>query len=124
MSSPPRRCDSDRDAVVAGLAARLEGVIGQGHGDDRIGRPYGRSSMKAGPSRAVEPPGVRRVVRRAVTLGYESRLRQRDAPALAVMRELAGQYPRYGYRKIRVFLARRGHPMSGCFRHQVLVKRA
>ena len=28
------------------------------------------------------------------TLGYESRLRQRDAPALAVMRERAGQYPR------------------------------
>ena len=46
------------------------------------------------------------------TLGYESRLRQRDAPALAVMRELAGQYPRYGYRKILVFRARRGHPMS------------
>ena len=46
------------------------------------------------------------------TLGYVSRLRQRDAPALAVMRELAGQYPRYGYRKIRVFLARRGHLMS------------
>ena len=46
------------------------------------------------------------------TLGYESRLRQRDAPALAVMRELAGQYPRYGYRKILVIRARRGHPMS------------
>ena len=46
------------------------------------------------------------------TLGYQSRLQQRDAPALAVMRELAGQYPRYGYRKIRIFLARRGHPMS------------
>ena len=46
------------------------------------------------------------------TLGHESRHRQRDAPALAVMRELAGQYPRYGYRKIRVFRARRGHPMS------------
>ena len=28
------------------------------------------------------------------------------------MRELAGQYPRYGYRKIRIFLARRGHPRS------------
>ena len=56
------------------------------------------------------------------TLGYESRLRQRDAPALAVMRELAGQYPRYGYRKIRVFRARRGHPMSAqrtyCLWHQ------
>ena len=35
------------------------------------------------------------------TLGYTSGLPQRDAPALAVMRELAGQYPRYGYRKIR-----------------------
>ena len=46
------------------------------------------------------------------TLGYQSRLQQRDAPALAVMRELAGQYPRYGYRKIRIFLARRGHPMN------------
>ena len=28
------------------------------------------------------------------------------------MRELVGQYPRYGYRKIRIFLARRGHPRS------------
>ena len=37
--------------------------------------------------------------------------RRTCAPALAVMRELAGQYPRYGYRKIRVVLARRGHPM-------------
>ena len=46
------------------------------------------------------------------TLGYTSGLPQRDAPALAVMRELAGQYPRYGYRKIRIFLARRGHAMS------------
>ena len=42
------------------------------------------------------------------TLGYQARLQQRDAPALAVMRELAGQSPRYGYRKIRIFLARRG----------------
>ena len=28
------------------------------------------------------------------------------------MRALAGQYPRYGYRTIRIFLARRGPPMS------------
>jgi putative transposase len=28
------------------------------------------------------------------------------------MRELAGQYPRYGYRKIRIFLERRDHAMS------------
>ena len=38
MSSPTWQCDSDRDAVVTGLPACLEGVIGQRHGDDRIGR--------------------------------------------------------------------------------------
>ena len=36
--APPVRCASDRDAVVTGLPARLEGMIGQRHGDDRIGR--------------------------------------------------------------------------------------
>jgi putative transposase len=46
------------------------------------------------------------------TLGYESRLVQRDATAVAAMRELAAQYPRYGYRRIQVFMARRGHVMS------------
>jgi putative transposase len=46
------------------------------------------------------------------TVGYQSRLAQRDAPAVAVMHELAAQYPRYGYRRIQVFLARRGHAMS------------
>jgi putative transposase len=46
------------------------------------------------------------------TLGYASRLAARDAPAVTVMRELAAQYPRYGYRRIRIFLRRAGHPMS------------
>ena len=36
----------------------------------------------------------------------------RDAPALAAMRRLAAQYPRYGYRRIRIFLKREGHTMS------------
>ena len=45
-------------------------------------------------------------------LGYVSRLQVRDAPAVAAMRELAAQYPRYGYRKIRIFLERRGLTMS------------
>ncbi len=42
------------------------------------------------------------------TIGYESRLAKRDAPVLEAMHELAGQYPRYGYRRIQVFLERRG----------------
>ena len=46
------------------------------------------------------------------TLGYQSRLAVRDAPAIAAMRALADQYPRYGYRRIRIFLKRAGHAMS------------
>ena len=46
------------------------------------------------------------------TATYISRLAAKDAPVLAVMRELALQYPRFGYRRIHVFLARRGHRMS------------
>ncbi len=46
------------------------------------------------------------------TLGYQSRLAVRDAPALTAMRRLAAQYPRYGYRRIRIFLRREGHVMS------------
>jgi putative transposase len=45
-------------------------------------------------------------------VGYVSRLQARDAPVVRVMRELAGQYPRYGYRKIRIFLGRQGHALS------------
>jgi len=46
------------------------------------------------------------------TVGYQSRLVARDAPAVAAMHELAAQYPRYGYRRIQIFLARCGHAMS------------
>jgi len=46
------------------------------------------------------------------TLGYVSRLIAKDAAVLPAMRTLAGQYPRYGYRTIRIFLDRQGHVMS------------
>jgi len=46
------------------------------------------------------------------TLGYESRLTAKDAPVVAAMRELSAQYPRFGYRRIHVFLGRQGHEMS------------
>ncbi len=46
------------------------------------------------------------------TLGYVSRLIEKDAAVLPAMRTLAGQYPRYGYRTIRIFLDRQGHVMS------------
>jgi putative transposase len=53
------------------------------------------------------------------TLHYESRLVKRDAPAVGVMRELAAQYPRYGYRRIQVFLERNGHAMSADRAHRL-----
>jgi len=46
------------------------------------------------------------------TLGYRSRLLERDADAMAAMRRLSALYPRYGYRRIQVFLAREGRVMS------------
>jgi len=38
------------------------------------------------------------------TPGYALRQRAKDAPVMAAMRDLSAQYPRYGYRRIRVFL--------------------
>jgi putative transposase len=45
-------------------------------------------------------------------LSYAPRKAAADAAALARMGELARAYPRYGYRRIRVFLCRDGHAMS------------
>jgi len=45
-------------------------------------------------------------------LEHESIRDQQDAPVIARMRELAAQYPRYGYRRIRIFMERDGHKMS------------
>lgn len=52
-------------------------------------------------------------------LGYESRIERRDAPVVAIMRELALRYPRYGYRRMQVFLERRGHRMSADRVHRI-----
>jgi putative transposase len=53
------------------------------------------------------------------TLGYQSRLTVRDAPVLAVMHRLSAQYPRYGYRRIRIFLKREGHRLSTDHTHRL-----
>jgi putative transposase len=45
-------------------------------------------------------------------LSYQSVRSARDAPAIEAMKRLAAQYPRYGYRRIRIFLRREGLPMS------------
>lgn len=46
------------------------------------------------------------------TLGYAPRLPIKDAPVVVAMRRLAAEYPRFGYRRIQVFLEREGYIMS------------
>ena len=53
------------------------------------------------------------------TLQYESRMAVRDAPVVSAMKALSAQYPRYGYRRIQVLLARRGHAMSADRTHRL-----
>ena len=50
---------------------------------------------------------------------YESKRAVADAPVLKRMGELAALYPRYGYRFIRIFLARDGFPMSAERTHRL-----
>jgi putative transposase len=45
-------------------------------------------------------------------LGYVSTLIARDADVVPPMQALAAQYPRYGYRTVRIFLERQGHALG------------
>lgn len=42
------------------------------------------------------------------TLGYEAKMPQRDGPVIERMRHYAALYPRFGYRRIHVYLEREG----------------
>ena len=45
-------------------------------------------------------------------LRYQGRKTVKDAGVIERMQELSAQYPRYGYRRIHIFLGRDGHRMS------------
>lgn len=68
---------------------------------DRL-RAHGVSQRRACALMCVARSGLR----------YRSRLIARDAPIIDAMRRLSVRYPRYGYRRIRVFLKRQGYAMS------------
>lgn len=53
------------------------------------------------------------------TPSYQLRLPTKDAPVLTAMRELSAQYPRYGYRRIRIFLRRKGFELSWSRTHRL-----
>jgi len=52
-------------------------------------------------------------------LRLESKRGKADAPVVAKMRELAAQYPRYGYRMVQLLLARKGVSMSAARTHRL-----
>ena len=43
---------------------------------------------------------------------YKSRKAEKDATVIARMTALAAQYPRFGYRRIRIYLERDGHKLN------------
>lgn len=45
-------------------------------------------------------------------LGYESRLDRKDAPVIEAMGWVSRQFPRFGYRRVRILLDRQGYRMS------------
>jgi putative transposase len=45
-------------------------------------------------------------------MSYVLRQPAKDAPVIDAMRHLSGVYPRYGYRRVRIFLGREGMTMS------------
>jgi putative transposase len=56
-------------------------------------------------------------------LHYCSTRLSKDTPVLARMAELSAQYPRYGYRRIAIFLGRDGHAMSFGRAHRLFGRR-
>ncbi len=52
-------------------------------------------------------------------LSYQARLPAKDAPVIAAMKVLSAQYPRYGYRRIRIFLRRQGFELGWSRTHRL-----
>lgn len=52
-------------------------------------------------------------------LSYELRMPVKDAPVMQALRELSAQYPRYGYRRMRIFLQRQGHQLGWSRTHRL-----
>ena len=53
------------------------------------------------------------------SLRYQSKKVKKDALVRERMRALAAQYPRYGYRRVRIFLGREGHRMGNDRAHRL-----
>src|SRR5688572_17327352 len=112
--APPAARAGKRSAEEDGGRSRSRARRPQGdHAKKMVGARVRRQQVAYAQSRGLSSRRACALLSVArSTLGYQSRLAARDASALAAMRRLAAQYPRYGYRRIRIFLKREGHVMS------------
>jgi putative transposase len=53
------------------------------------------------------------------SLSYELGLPAKDGPVMQAMKSLSAQYPRYGYRRIRIFLRRQGFELGWSRTHRL-----
>jgi len=53
------------------------------------------------------------------SLSYQLRLPPKDAPVMQAMKSLSAQYPRYGHRRIRIFLRRQRFELSWSRTHRL-----
>lgn len=78
-----------------------------------VGAPVRRQQVAYARTRGLSCRSACAVMRVArSSLSYRSKMATKDAVVTRRMLELAGQYPRYGYRRIRIFLGRDGHRMG------------
>ena len=62
---------------------------------------------------AACPSAVLRAARHLPrNVGLEPRLPAKDRPVIKAIKQLSSQYPRYGYRRIRIFLKRQRHQLG------------
>ena len=95
--------------------ARSRHLGAQGDQSQKSGEPAGaaragRVRLRTRPVRAARLRAARHC--RAPPSSYELSLPAKDAPVIAAMKTLSAQYPRYGYRRIRIFLRRQGHQLG------------
>ena len=124
------RADTKRLRALEQENGRLKKLVAERDLEIEVMKEIARKKMVSAPARRqqVAYASARGLSQRRAcallrtarsALRYESTKAATDAPVVAKMRELAGQYPRYGYRRIRVFLGRDGHRMSADRAHRL-----
>lgn len=99
-----KRLLAERDRDIAVLKE-----INAKNGGPAATAAAGPSSPVSEACRSIVPAGV---AASRSTMRYVLRMPAKDAPVIDGMKRLSARYPRYGYRRIRIFLRRQGMKLS------------